>query len=763
MPAVDQAGVTPRGGTALIVVPGVGDDAPGDTVGSMAAALLRELGPGARAIPYTRSIVVPPRPGSGDEPGVHDVRCALVLRPGAPRPLMVYEMHWADLSRFPGTVRKFVLTLYGMLFQVSTIGLEALRADAAANRAKRRILLTFSYLVTVLAVGLTAGAAMLGVEFAAMLRIDQERLQVVAFLVTLLAVGGLAFAGDRFLWGRGWRFTGREAGAWRPGWAFAGIALTVGVLPLVLYAAGSSPRMAVHEVLWSCLVRWALPVVWAGVGLAAVAACVVMVHAALATDEVARQRFRATRTAVLSVVVGGLGIALLGALLVAVALGVTSRLAGAGTAVPAAAARDVGAAAPQFGPYAEQVFGQSLLPLGVVLLCAATLLAALVVAAFPYASALGQARMAPAPPRDAAWPLGAAVLGAGAAVALVAQSSPIADAVAVALAAAAIVVAAAWWAYRFRPDEGSAPLRRGFDRLLAYLGGGWHVALLVGALVGSAVALVLAVPVWGPLGSLNESLSTPLDALARLAGGTSTGAATTLALAATVLAGFLASRLPVIAKGLDLAYDVATYMRIPHESTGSSAPVEPPRRRVLRRYAALIAHVEAVQAPDAIVIAAHSQGSMYSIALLMGDPFRDQADRTAAKDWPLAPRLLPDHPNVVREEAPRIGVRLALLTAGCPILQTYAPNFPGQYGWARAQQDVGLALRRIGPDTTWRNVYRSGDFVGRELWDRRAAEGGDRPSPAAPRRRVQEFCLGPGQHTGYWGDQRFAKHVLDLI
>ncbi len=55
----------------------------------------------------------------------------------------------------------------------------------------------------------------------------------------------------------------------------------------------------------------------------------------------ARNRFAATRTALLSVVVSGLGIALLGALLVALALGLTSRATGAERAVPFRAAADV--------------------------------------------------------------------------------------------------------------------------------------------------------------------------------------------------------------------------------------------------------------------------------------------------------------------------------------------------------------------------------------------------------------------------------------
>ena len=770
---MDPGGLTPTGGTALIVVPGVGDDAPGDTVGSMTTALLRELGDGAGSTPFRRSIVVPPRPGSGDPRDVHEVHCALVVRPGEGRPpLVVYEMHWADLSRFPGKAWRFLLTLYGMLFQVSTIGLEALRADERANRSRRRILVGFSYLTAVLAVGLTAGAAILGVEFAAMLRVGHGRRQLLVAAAALLVALALAAAGDAFLRAKGWRF--REMGAaGRPLWAFLAIAIALGGAPLVLYACGRSPQIAVHQVLWFGFVVWALPVAWALVGVAALAISVVMAWTARNGAAAAGARFRATRTAVLSVVVGGLGIALLGALLVALALGVTSRAVGTGTAVPAEAAADVHAVAstapcgaataapctPGFADYSEKVFSQSLRPLGLVLLCALALIAALACAAFPYGSAVAQARRRPAAPLDAVVPLAAGVLGAGAIVALAFASSRAADAVAVALAVPVIGAVGYWWARRFRPDPARTPLRRGFDGLLRYLGGGLHVVLLVAALLVSAAALLAVVP-WtdpgGPPDTVLDDLSEALlGPLAGLAGGTNatTAAASAVAIIVTALAGFLVSRLPLIAKGLDVAYDVATYMRIPHQSPGDPAPVEPPRRRVLRRYATLIEHIQLVQAPERIVIAAHSQGSMYSLAMLIGDDYRDVADRKGAPDWPLAPRVRAD--EVAREPAPAISGDSALLTAGCPILQTYSPNFPGQYEWPGTRARALERLRASGVGE-WRNVYRSGDYFGRALWSRTC-------DPEFAWGPLSEKCLGPGHHTGYWSDPRFAREVLALL
>jgi len=202
---------------------------------------------------------------------VHEVRCARIERPAPAGPLVVYEMHWADLSRFPGTLRRFVLTLYGMLFQISTIALEALRAHRARTRAQWWLLETFSYLTAVLAIGLTAGAAILGIEFAALVRLTERWQQLVIAGLTLTVVAALAWIGDGFLRSKGWRFGAVPLGLGRPGIAFGIIAAGVGVAPLVLHATGRSLALSVHDVLWSCGVRWVLPITWGLIGLTAVA------------------------------------------------------------------------------------------------------------------------------------------------------------------------------------------------------------------------------------------------------------------------------------------------------------------------------------------------------------------------------------------------------------------------------------------------------------------------------------------------------------
>ncbi len=754
----------PRGGTALIVVPGVGDDAAGDTVGAMTRALLAALGPGAHGTPMTQRIVVPPLPGSSRHPVVHDVSCARLHRADTPAELVVYEMHWADLSRFPGTLRRFVLTLYGLLFQVSTIGIEAFRAEAR-TALPRSAIRAFSYLIAVLVLGLTAGAVILGVEFAAAARLTGRAQETAIAAVALALAIALAWYGDRFLRGNGWRFAASRFGIGRPGVAFAVVAAGVGVLPLLIHAReaeGTPFALAVHEVLWFG-VRWMLPSAWALVGLAGILAAGVLLWVTWARDDRGGP-FRANRTAVLSMVVSGLGLALLGALLVAAGLALTARVAGASTPVPCSAAREVGTDACRLGDYAAATFERSLRPLGVALVCAVALLAVIAVVGFRFASALVQSRWTGSAHLEPAAAVVSAALLALLVATLLGGDSPVAGAVAVGLVVLAVLALAAGWSGRFRPSPRRRPVRRGLDGLLSYLGAVTHATLLAGALVIAAIALLLVTPLTADasatLDDLSERLFGPLGAMAGGSGLDSPLQVSATVVAALAVAALVRTRLAVLARGLDIAYDVATYVRVPHGSPGGE-PVEPPRRRVLRRYAALLDHVQRVQRPETIVIASHSQGSMYSLALLFGDEFRDRADRQEGENWPLAPRLLPDHPQVTREPAPAISTRLALLTAGCPILQTYAPSFPGQYEWPGDGDEVVAMLRRIGPNTTWRNLYRSGDYIGRGLWP--GPDGCDVPSAAVRPARRDEFCLGPGQHSGYWADPRFARHVLALI
>lgn len=239
---------------------------------------------------------------------------------------------------------------------------------------------------------------------------------------------------------------------------------------------------------------------------------------------------------------------------------------------------------------------------------------------------------------------------------------------------------------------------------------------------------------------------------------------------------------------LDIALDVDGYLRhLPADRT--------PRARMFERYASLLRHLGAWRDADGngyahIVLVAHSQGSVLTADLL--DFLRREGDPELG--WI-------DGPD-------RDGPRLRLFTMGSPLAQLYARNFPHLYGWISGEPagwfpagpDAGRPFRphtegahHTGHELTgtrfpeplelglerWVNAYRSGDYVGRALWRSEETDGevlwvarergSEKPGiehtvseDAAGRRR--ELCLGSGAHTHYWDSTADAvAFELDLL
>ena len=114
---------------------------------------------------------------------------------------------------------------------------------------------------------------------------------------------------------------------------------------------------------------------------------------------------------------------------------------------------------------------------------------------------------------------------------------------------------------------------------------------------------------------------------------------------------------------------------------------------------------------------------------------------------------------------------------GNPLRQLLSRFFPHLYRWIRPVPDGGGELstvRAVGTDidssvtpdplqelhvTQWINYYRSGDYVGRALWeddwyvrtrkDEDAFPKGPDIFTDAAKTRV-EACIGLGAHTHYW-------------
>ncbi|HJV60230.1 MAG TPA: hypothetical protein VJ743_04745 [Albitalea sp.] len=239
-----------------------------------------------------------------------------------------------------------------------------------------------------------------------------------------------------------------------------------------------------------------------------------------------------------------------------------------------------------------------------------------------------------------------------------------------------------------------------------------------------------------------------------------------ITVAITALGGVLSRYVPWLRAPLDIALDIDSHFReFPRQGI--------PRARIFSRYAALLQHV-AQQDYERIVIVSHSQGTVISAELLRYLKARAQQcstpDDAAAQLWR------------------RLEGRVHLLTLGCPLRQLYASRFATLYRWV-LHDDPGL----LGPSAAgigvqrWVNAYTSGDYVGRWLWSRPPAPGGDpsdtmidevsRPgdvyaaidtvpdlAQAMGATAQLDVCLGVGAHTHYFEpDQHRVAALVDQL
>ena len=137
---------------AVIAVPGVGDDGLGDTADNLANSLIREgyfdwaiedtvtvttqFSAPAAAVPTEGKDRFIPPPADRYSAPRRRLRQGAAPRPPGSRaqpdgePALVvdiYEMNWADLSRFPSGLWKFLFALFGIVLQIGKAGIEAAR------------------------------------------------------------------------------------------------------------------------------------------------------------------------------------------------------------------------------------------------------------------------------------------------------------------------------------------------------------------------------------------------------------------------------------------------------------------------------------------------------------------------------------------------------------------------------------------------------------------------------------------------------------
>jgi hypothetical protein len=190
--------------------------------------------------------------------------------------------------------------------------------------------------------------------------------------------------------------------------------------------------------------------------------------------------------------------------------------------------------------------------------------------------------------------------------------------------------------------------------------------------------------------------------------------------------------------GLDVALDVITWLRLhPRDAN--------PRGRICARYASLLREVERWRDPadetrgyDAIVILAHSQGTIITADLL---------------------RYLR-----VKNQSPSLPIYF--FTMGCPLRQLYSLRFPHLYGWARHHDDTWAGSEPLPSEINvalWVNAYRSGDYVGRYLWhpDDTSIMWSTGAVHVNVDHKKREFCIGAGAHTHYW-DETAPEIAVEL-
>lgn len=271
-------------------------------------------------------------------------------------------------------------------------------------------------------------------------------------------------------------------------------------------------------------------------------------------------------------------------------------------------------------------------------------------------------------------------------------------------------------------------------------------------------------PEW--LRALSEGNSL-LVGLVTLLGGSTVGLIALGRNVSKTLAGFRAP--------LDVALDVDNWLR--------ERPLDAnPTARICARYVSLLRQicqsgVEEGRPYTAIVIVAHSQGTVITADLL----------RFLKQNQPPEPALA----KMLSGELP-----VYLFTMGCPLRQLYGRRFPHQYEWAThpgGAQDLppsryGCLPANLAPEPDelgvelWVNAFRSGDYVGRNLWvadDQRArweaaqqngatvdyvASDSRSGTPGVADASRIELCLGAGAHTHYFDESALrVAHILDQL
>jgi len=229
---------------------------------------------------------------------------------------------------------------------------------------------------------------------------------------------------------------------------------------------------------------------------------------------------------------------------------------------------------------------------------------------------------------------------------------------------------------------------------------------------------------------------------------------------ATITVLGLGGRLSKLALGfrpiVRVALDVDNWLREhPRDSN--------PTAKICGRYVSLLRYIAQWRAPndpehgyDALIVFAHSQGTVISADLLRFLKVEARAAGGYAHY---------DSTLAAFDKMP-----VFLFTMGCPLRQLYGLRFPYLYDYEPKPEDLGVR--------EWVNAYRTGDYVGRYLWRDKpwlpvgtiAFNTWDPPNGIPGNIWINEnhtridFSIGPGAHTHYWDETAAAiAETLDVL
>jgi hypothetical protein len=207
---------------------------------------------------------------------------------------------------------------------------------------------------------------------------------------------------------------------------------------------------------------------------------------------------------------------------------------------------------------------------------------------------------------------------------------------------------------------------------------------------------------------------------------------------------------------LDLAYDIATFLREPSAldtrerrrllsvQRAALARVRNtvPRQRILARFSALLAHVESVRRYDRCLFVSHSQGTVLATALL----------------------AQPAH------ELRIPGGSAALVTMGSPLRHLFAERLPVQFDWVceLADHPRRFVQSLQGP---WYNLGADGDLIGRTVFsgepDSDLLPPGEEPPVQIPDggrgTAIADEITGSGGHGSYWTSEVVMSLLAAIV